>query len=109
MEKFTGKYVSYLRPDVQVICAEHRRGLARILFLRQEIKRLRPKIVFIMMLPIAAIATRLACVGAISVIRETESRPMTQVRQGRVPRMLNRLGMRMAQRLVAPADGACAI
>ncbi len=106
VEKFEGKYVSDLQSDVQVICAEHRRGLARILFLRNQIRRLKPSIVFIMMLPIAAIATRLAGVRAIPVIRETESKPMAEVQQSWIPRMLNRLGMRMAHRLVAPAEGA---
>ncbi|MEC7696750.1 MAG: glycosyltransferase [Planctomycetota bacterium] len=106
VERFEGKYAAELRPDVQVICAEHRRGLTRLLFLRREIKRLKPSVVFIMMLPIAAISVRLACVGSIPVIRETESRPMSQVKQSWIARLLNRLGMRLAKRLVAPAEGA---
>ena len=106
VERFEGRYVADLRPDVQVICAENRRGFARLLFLRREIKRLKPSVVFIMMLSIAAIAVRMARVGSIPVIRETESLPMAQVQQGWIPRMLNRLGMRLAKRLVAPAEGA---
>ena len=106
VQQFEGKYAADLRPDVEVICAEHRRGLARLLFLRREIRRIKPAVVFIMMLPIAAISVRLAGVGSIPVIRETESRPMSQVKQGWIARVLNRLGMRMAMRLVAPAQGA---
>ena len=106
VERFQGKYVAELRDDVTVICAEDRRGVARLFFLRKQIKRLKPKVVFIMMLPIASIAVRLAFVGAHPVIRETESRPAEQVKQGLFPRILNRLGMQLASQLVAPAAAA---
>ena len=55
VERYEGKYVADLRSDVRVICAAHRRGLARLLFLRREIRQLKPSVVFIMMLPIAAL------------------------------------------------------
>ena len=106
VERLEGKYVGDLRDDVQVICAGDRKRFARLWFIRKQIKKIKPQVVFIMMLPIVAIAARLACVGTVPIIRETESRPVAQVQQGWIPRLLNRLGMKMALHLVAPAEEA---
>ncbi len=106
VERLEGKYVEDLRDDVQVVCAGNRRGLSRLFFLRNQIRQIKPDVVFIMMLPIAVIAARLAFVGTIPVVRETQSLPISHVRQGLIPRFLNWLGMKTAYRLVAPAEAA---
>ena len=104
VERFEGKYARELRSDVKVICAGDRRGFSRLFFLAGQIRKLRPQIVFVMMLPLATVATRLAHVGAMTVIRETESRPAEQFQQSLLPRLLNRWAFRLAKRYIAPAD-----
>ncbi len=105
VEKFEGRYVGEIRDDIEVTGPGDRRKLAKLLFLRDEIRRIKPDLVFIMMLPIAAIAVRMARVGAVAVIRETESRPADQFKQDRIPMLINRLGFRLADHYIAPAKG----
>ncbi len=106
LQQAEGEYLSALKEDVEIITPGSRRGLTRLLFLRREIRRIRPRIVFIMLLPIAGLAARLSASGAVTVLRETESRPKTQVHQGAFISWLNRAGMRACDLYIAPAEGA---
>jgi glycosyltransferase involved in cell wall biosynthesis len=106
LEQIEGEYLSALKDDIEVVSAGERRGVIRLLFLRGLIRRLRPQIVFIMMLSAAVISARLARIGAKTVIRETESRPPEQVRQNGLIRWLNRTGIRAADCYIAPAEAA---
>ncbi len=105
VEKFEGRYVEEIPDDIEVTGPGDRRKLAKLFFLRDEIRRIKPDVVFIMMLPIAAIAVRMARVGAVAVIRETESRPADQFKQDRMAMLVNRLGFRLADHYIAPAEG----
>ena len=105
LEKFEGRYTGDLREDIEISCPGDRRKMAKLLYLKSEIQRIRPQIVFVMMLPIAVIAVRMARVGAVAVIRETESRPADQFHQDRLAKLVNRIGFRLANHYIAPAEG----
>ena len=101
LQEIKGGYLTSLADDVEIISAGNRSGLARLLFLRQEIRRLRPQIVFIMMLPIVALAARLSGAGAFPILRETNCTPNPYANQSVIIRWLNRTGFRSCKAWIA--------
>jgi len=101
LQKIEGGYLTSVADDVEIISAGDRSGFARLFFLRREIRRHRPQIVFIMMLPIVALAVRLSGTGAVTILRETNCTPNPHAGQSAAIRWLNRTGFRSCKAWIA--------
>ena len=105
LDKLEGGLLTAIHEDVQILDPGKRRGLNKILFLLREIRRHRPHIVFIMMLPIAALASRLSGTKAITILRETVFSPKLEQSSNPFIHWLNRIGVKSCHHVIAPAAG----